>query len=533
MLFTGLLLFSCSDEFLEREPLGFVAPETFLNNEEELNMMVNGIYNQVDFMGVANTHFKNMNPYYNEALTDLVYGAQPWQGWTEFARGQGNSESNRVEWKWDRNYQGIARANSFLLAIEEKTELDPDIRKRGIAEAKFLRAWFYLDLISFYGDVPLLLVPGDLENSTPERTPVDQVRTQMLKDLDEAIPDLPKTYPNAEDAGRVTQGAALALKSRILLYGGEWAGAAAAAKEVMDLGVYSLFPDYNGLFLEKNEAQASNTEVIFQVYYTATTSPSAQNMMLMNWWPSFCPTLKAANSYYMANGLPITNPESGYDPENPFINRDPRFAMSIYYPGGPFKYAAMPNLKVFDFYMLGQTGFKCRKFVDEELEQSNLQRGQGENKIFMRYGEILLNYAEAQNEAVGPDATVYDAIDQLRNRVGMTTLSEAMPGLSKDEMREVIRNERLVELAFEGLRIFDIRRWKIGEEVMDDAIGLDNRFLKQNKYPGDGNGITATWYYVEKISDTRAFVPTRDYLWPIPQKEINANPNMTQNPGYN
>lgn len=526
------LVFGCSDDFLEKTPLGFVAPETFLNDDDQAQMMLNGIYNNIDFFGSSNG-YKRMSPYFNETLTDLTYGAQPWQGWTEFARGQGTSTSMRVGWKWDRNYQGISRANAFLETIATKTDLDADKVTRYIGEAKFLRAFYYLDLINFFGDVPLVLKSGDLDNSTPSRTPVAEVRGQMLKDLNDAISSLPLKYDDANDQGRITKGAAMSLKARFLLYNDQWADAAKTAKDVIDLEIYSLFPNYRELFLEKSEAQVSATEAIFEVFYTPTTNPSYHNMTLMAWWPAMLPTLKLANSYYMGNGLPITDPNSGYDPENPFMNRDPRLKMSIYYPGAHINMALWGWDRTFDNFLASITGFKNRKLVDEEMPGSMIGADQGTNKMFIRYGDVLLMYAEAQNEASGPDASVYDAIDQLRNRVGMKTLSEAMPGLSKEGMREVIRNERAIELVFEGLRINDIRRWRIGEEVMGDAIGLDSNFFNEDEYPGDNNGTTENWKYVEKVADVREFVPTRDYLWPIPQNEMDANPNMVQNPGYN
>jgi len=236
----------------------------------------------------------------------------------------------------------------------------------------------------------------------------------------------------------------------------------------------------------------------------------------------------------MANGLPITDPNSGYDPENPFMDRDPRFAASIYYPGQSMKLAmwgyTADTVRFEHLGIMGLGGFKPRKWINEGLVDIN--NTEGTNKLFIRYAEVLLTYAEAKNEASGPDASVYAAIDQLRNRVGMTTLSAAMSGLTKDKMREVIRNERRIELAFEGLRFPDIQRWKIGPQVMVNTLGLDATFLKRNAYPGDHKGITADWYYVTKVIDTRSFNPSRDYLWPIPRKEINSNKKMVQNPYY-
>jgi hypothetical protein len=301
----------------------------------------------------------------------------------------------------------------------------------------------------------------------------------------------------------------------------------------MDLNIYSLFPDYQGLFLQKNKS-LTEQEVMLQVFYTPNINPSYVYYPF-GVYPDFAPTLQFVNSYYMQNGLPVTDAHSGYDPENPFMNRDPRLKASVFYPGSLYlNYiikAPDPSISkdsiTIPQWLLNESGFRVKKIFDGTLTDITQE---GINTILLRYAEVLLTYAEAANEVDGPTPAVYDAIDQLRKRAGMTTLSQAMPGLSKDKMREVIRNERRVELAFEGLRWADIRRWKIAEKVMVDALGLDN--TKLVVYPGDGMGTTNMWQYQSIIVDHRTFNPNRDYLWPIPQSEMNSNHNMVQNPGY-
>ncbi len=530
----GILLFSCSEDFLNKDPLDFVSPDNYLTNETRLELLVNSIYNNIDFGGTS-TEYKRQYPFIYDVMSDNAWDYSTWEGATDFARGTVTANNSRVQWKWDENYQGIARANTVIEQIADKgDEIESDNKARYLAEAKFLRAYYYNDLINFYGDVPLILTPGDLDDAQPSRNPISEVLAQILQDLEDAAADLPLSYDDSGDQGRATKGAALALKARVLLYQSEWQKAADAAEACMDLNVYSLYPDYLGLFLEENETAVSASEAIFQVYYTPITNPSFFNMPLAGWWPSFQPTLQLVDSYYMKNGLPITDPNSGYDPENPFMDRDPRLYASLYYPGGPFHMAMWGMVEDTSRWehmgMLGLGGFHCRKWINEDLVDIN--NTEGTNKLFIRYAEVLLTYAEAKNEVSGPDASVYDAIDQLRNRAGMTTLSSAMPGLSKDEMREVIRNERRIELAFEGLRLSDIRRWRIGEEAFVNTTGYDSQFLKTYSYPGDYNGTTEDWHYVVIEYDQRSFNPSRDYLWPIPISEINSNKNMVQNPGY-
>lgn len=523
--------FSCSKSFLDEKPQDFISPDNYLTNEAQSKILLSGVYASLDFIGTSNENQK-MFPLQLETTTDDVYDSQPWHNTTEWARGQGNANSPWARWKWDLDFRGISRANVFIDGMEKATFPSAD-KNRYIAEAKFLRAWFYHDLVTYYGGVPLILLPGDLSNGFPLRNSKEEIITQILEDLDEAVPDLPTQYTADEDRGRITKGAALGLKARVLLYNEKWAEAALAAKEVMDLKVYNLFPDYHGLFLEQNEAGALQ-EIMLQVHYTPDIMPSFIYYPI-GVYPAFAPTLQLVNSYYMQNGLPITDTLSGFDPANPYMNRDPRLKASIFYPGSRYlNYiigAPDPNISTDSItiptWLLNESGFRAKKNFDGTLR--NVEK-EGRNKYFMRYGEMLLTYAEAINESEGPQ-NAYEAIDQLRRRVNMTTLSEAMPGLSKEQMRTVIRNERRIELAFEGVRWADIRRWKIAEQVMVDAIGYDNTKLKT--YPGDGLGLSPDWQYEPMVIDRRAFNAGRDYLWPIPQSEINANKNMIQNPGYN
>lgn len=528
----GILVHSCSENYLDTTPKDFITPATFLENEAQVEILLNGVYHQLDFGG-TNDADQKLNPFVFDNMTDNSVDLQPWHGTTAFAKGGVPANNKRVRWKWKRNYQGIARANTFIDLVSE-SPIESDKIPRYFAEAKFLRAWYYHDLVMFYGDVPLLLGKPDLADGQPSRTPKAEVITQILKDLDEAIPVLPLSYTGNEK-GKITKGAAIAFKARVLLFEERWNEAAAVAKECMDLGVYSLFSDYEGLFLEVNESAVSDSEAILEVFYTPNVNASFFQTPIMEWWPMVLPSLSMAEAYYMDNGLPITDPSSGYDPDNPYMNRDPRLYASIYYPGAPWRVEfwgrTAPDNRFQENWILGGTGFKPKKWMNDG-KQMDRWSGEGNNKIFLRYAEVLLTYAEAKNEASGPDASVYAAVDELRTRIGMTTLTDAMPGLSQAEMREVIRNERRVEFIYEGLRLNDIRRWKIGEEVMVDSEGYDHTYLKDQSYPGDGMGTTADWQYVRRIVDIRSFVAPRDYLWPIPQEEMDSNPNMTQNPGY-
>ena len=319
-----LTLFSSCDDFLEREPLDFVSPDNYLENENQAEKLLNGVYECL----MNHTANARLFPIHIATMTDDAFDPQPWHDTTEWPRGQGNANSAMPKLKWEQNYKGIARANVFINSVASAGFSSKNL-PRYIGEAKFLRAWYYTDLITFFGDVPLVLEPGDLTNSKPHRTPKELVVSQILKDLEEAIATLPVEYP--EDAlGRITKGAAMGLKSRVLLYQGDWANAAKAAKDVMDLNQYFLFPDYQGLFLEVNE-RAAGCEIMMRRCYTPKIDPSYLYYPLGE-WPAFAPTKQLADSYYMNDGLPISKSPK-YDAQNPHMNRDPRFAASLFYPG--------------------------------------------------------------------------------------------------------------------------------------------------------------------------------------------------------
>jgi hypothetical protein len=209
----------------------------------------------------------------------------------------------------------------------------------------------------------------------------------------------------------------------------------------------------------------------------------------------------------MKNGLPITDPASGYDPAHPYANRDPRLYQTIVYPGDTFMTVPVTPSR---FAITGY-GLKKYSIYDKGAPpsgKSDLKGGQSEtNYILLRYADVLLMYAEAKNEASGPDASVFSALNSVRSRAGLPAVSTA---LTQDSLRSVIRHERRVEFAGEGMYYNDIRRWKTAEQVLGQSI-----------YKYDGSKI-----------ETRKFNPARDYWWPIPQTEKDLNPNLTQNDGY-
>jgi hypothetical protein len=238
------------------------------------------------------------------------------------------------------------------------------------------------------------------------------------------------------------------------------------------------------------------------------------------------PTQELVNEYEMYNGKMISEPGSGYTPANPYYNRDPRFPGTIFFDG---LYWLTRKVQTYDGGLdrpkgygnassgETRTGYYMRKFLTGSSNETAYTANNHNFPIF-RYAEVLLNYAEAQNEINGPDATVYNAINAIRGRVGMPALPT---GLSQTDMRIRIRHERRVELAFESHRFFDIRRWKIAENVLNDSL---------HGIQGTLNGTTVT--YREVSVATSGFSAPKMYLYPIPYKEVVSNNNMIQNPNW-
>jgi len=443
---------------------------------------------------------------------------------------------------WGRSYRSIRECNYALTHIDSVQMSDA---KRTLlrAELRFIRAYRYHDLIRNYGGVVLMAekVYNLEDNLTDEtlftRSSIKESLDYAVAELDAAAKDLP--LANADktwDLGRATKGAALALKARLLLYAasplynaGTWANAAAAAKAVMDLNIYSLAPDYAKLFLTP-----SSGEIIFERLYTI----GARHVCLeisnapngYGGWAGNTPLQNLVDAYEMNNGKVITDPTSGYNAQTPYQSRDPRFYATILYNGASYRNSTV------DIYTPGgkdskdgpsnwnttKTGYYLRKFMNDNFPIDNPWNTAGlQPWIYIRYAEVLLNYAEAQNEAVGPDATVYAAVNQVRQRASVN--QPALPaGLTQVQMRDAIRRERQVELAFEEHRFYDVRRWKIANVTENvPAYGVDVTT----------NGATTT--YTRKVALSGRAFADKHYWLPIPRSEIlSSNGKLTQNTGY-
>jgi hypothetical protein len=461
---------------------------------------------------------------------------------------------------WAYYYAGIRKANIFVNNIG----VVPVMAKyKGYSqkyvwksEARFLRALFYFELVKRYGGVPLL---GDKvftisDNvSLPRNSFADCIKyiTSECDAIKDTLLTAPVDNPNA-DAHRVTKGAALALKARVLLYaasplfnGGNidaanpltgytdnslarWAAASAAAKDVMNLGAYSLPNDFKGVFLNQN-----NSEMILIRQTGSDNGIETANAPIG--FPGAAakgqtsPSQQLVDAFPMSNGLAITDPASGYDSNNPYANRDPRLTYTVFYNGARWLNSDLqlyeggqskPNTSL----QQTKTGYYMRKFMGNE-ENANSFQGHNADWLVIRYADVILGHAEAENEVNGATSDVYNDMISIRKRAGIAAGGNGLYGLkagmTKDEMRNAIHNERRIEFAFEESRYWDIRRWKTANVVMNQPL----QGMSINKI---GSSLT---YNIVTALDTKFNQPAM-YLYPIPYDEVLKNPNMKQNPGW-
>lgn len=521
LLAAVLLVAGC--DFLDTEPPGTLSEATFWQTEEDVRVATNDLYN----------YLYGQLLFDMSALSDEAVPNWQFDNLAEYARGQQTSESGfwNSWWPswWDRNYTGIRYANEVITNAEGVEEADPDMIAQHVAEARFMRAYLYLYQTLLFGDVPLITTPITLEEAEAvTRTPQEEIWNFVASELDAVADILPPSY-DGDDLGRVTSGAALAIKSRAMLYAGRYAEARDAAQAVMSTGRYDLYDSYETLFTPQAEY---NEEVILNKDFVRNTHPNQVNefiapkSLVSGRGQNFnVPVKKIVDAYEMANGMPIDAEGSGFDPRNPYVDRDPRLDYSVFVYGDE-----LPNGEIYDprpgfggaddieqSFETTNTGFNIEKYVGDECLDD--QYNCGVNIIVMRYAEVLLNYAEAKIELGEIDQSVYDAINQIRQRpdVNMPPIES---GKSQSELRDILRHERFVELAFEGQRFADVRRWGIAEEVLNGPVyGM--------RYVNEEDEVEVVRFNVYD----RYFDPNIHYLWPIPQKEIDLL-GLEQNPGY-
>ncbi|MGN6181367.1 MAG: RagB/SusD family nutrient uptake outer membrane protein [Mucilaginibacter sp.] len=500
---------SCQKNLLDKTPKDRLSPSTFYQNETQVKMALIGIYNAIQPNATPTQFFQF------DFESDNSYCQDSWQGSREIGEWQTTSNSWGPYAKWTQDYTIISRANEFIQDIAKATIGSSD-KAAMIGEAKFLRGYAYADLISYYGDVPLITSVLPLSEAYVSRTAKATVLNQILTDFTDAAAVLPTSYAST-DVGRATKGAALAYKAKILLYNQQWTASAQAALDVINMNTYSLYPDYASTF---DEAHEDNSEVIFDIQYIPTTQPQPwpSSALSLSVWPTANVTTDLVDAYYMTNGLPITNTASGYNPQNPYVNRDPRLAATVVLPGS--QWGSITYIPAND---VTPSGMRPRKYADIGIADPN---NCPLNTILMRYADVLLMRAEALIESGSTSQEIYTLIDQVRARVKMPKVEDVEgTGLSQTQLRSIVRHERRVEFAFEGTRYADMLRWQ-DASLVHDTYGYNKALLTN---PAN----SATWQFQEVKMETRTFDPKKGWLWPVPQADIDINKKLLpNNPGY-
>lgn len=532
---------SCKKDFLDPENPTAISSEKVWNNSSLVEMYINSIYNDVrgwDMQQVINSVSDESRVTYPSNVSYAI------------RRGDWSAVSNPMD-NWSNTYVTIRKCNEFFSRIDASSILD-DQKTEMKGEVRFLRAFFYFKMLKRYGGIPIITTPQALTDDLQVgRDSLDVCFNFITKQLDTASTELPENAVR----GKITEGAALALKGRVLLFYASplynesndmsrWKSAADANRAVIDLGKYELNPDFNAIWLDQS---GNNKEPIFEVDYKLPEKNHfldaiVKPLIVANNTAGYrCPLQNLVDAYPMKNGKSIFEPGSGYDPAHPYVGRDDQFYADIAYNGSIIKGTASgPPVKdiTLQIYKGGRdydqipgyqiyntiTGYFSIKSIDQSNTIYRGGYGSVQPWLEIRYAEVLLNYAEAQNEYLNaPDASVYEAINDIRKRAGI--LSDIPVGsLTKDSMQSLIRNTRYVELSYERKRYWDLRRWKLAVSVLNGKE-FDGAVITKES---DGS-----FSYDYESADPQPGV-FLDYMYfmPIPQSEITKDKNLKQNPGW-
>lgn len=552
----ALMLTSCNDSFLDRIPHDALTDANYWQTETHLS-------------SVANTFTSSLSGKDWLNKTEIMADSAPWSvttAWRTIGGGYFTSDASQINSVWSAAYTGIGRTNYFLNNYQRATGVKEEVRERYAAEAYFYRAYNYWILTSLFGDVPL--ITSELNVESPDvfrgRDARKDVIDRITKDLEDHYKALPEyVAAGSSDFGRVSQCAALALLSRIYLYNGRYEDAVSACERAMSSTYYKLYStghpdvDYVNLFNYTGRASRNpaNKETLIAFVYNydlGESSRTSHNLSRECWVPNdyarFTPTASMIECYLTKDGK-IWDPNSATSYEDVFKDRDPRMTQSILAPGTKweggesgdmlstdktvFTYPKFDNSK--DGCM-SYTGYYMRKYVEPSTVKDV---GHDDNDIVLiRYAEVLLNYAEAK-EQLGTltQSDIDKTINLLRDRVGMVhlNLSEIPAG---SDIRTEIRRERRVELFFEGHRYFDIIRWKQGEILGEDLLGVRKDYLDPARLK-EGIIGNLKWKTVNGkeylvLESGRTFDPEKNYLLPVPFTQMQLNPQLApNNPGWN
>ncbi|MDR1724219.1 MAG: RagB/SusD family nutrient uptake outer membrane protein [Tannerella sp.] len=536
LLLSLLFPVSCADQ-LDKSPTNQFDNATFWTNETNALIGLTAVYRgglSYDFQTAPTDWWSYAGLAFMELATDNAYDRRGNSSTlNRLTDGTLLPNNNVLLSFWTGSYKKITVANDFLDHIE-LVPIDQSKISRFKAEARFLRACQYFYLSQHFGSVPLVTkILTSEEANTVQKASKSEIESFVESEFKDAITDLPryKDIP-ASEIGRVSKQAALAFLGRLYLAQKKYREAADTYKQIIDFGDNTIDPDYSGLFTPANENSKEN---IFSMQFIEVKAPNYLPQhaypAIAGGWHFINPLEDLAVNYDFIDGTPFSYDDTRFNLNNRAENRDPRFAYSFLWDGCTF------GGKIYDCHpdhassvdqltvskQATRTGYGLRKFFDESFS-GDLATGYGGNMPIIRYAEVLLSYLEAIMEAGDPISQ--SLLDETINKVRGRT-SVKMPSITEtntDKLRPVLRKERRIELAFEGIRLWDILRWGIAGEVLKgDFWGAP--FPDSTGSLNLPNGYTKDPYSRWWVT-TKNFRTGQDELWPIPETETNINPNL-------
>ncbi len=504
IIFFAIAFTSCSKNYLDKHSLVQLGETNFWQNEQDATLGINGIYDVLQDRALYSGNLNGtagLTMY--DGFGDNVFNNYKFEGPGNFVEANIDPSNVLFNVLWVSSYKGIARANTAIENIPKipAGNISATAKQNLLGQAYFLRALFYMNLAIYYKDVPLILKVQSLGEAYVPKNTYQEVSDQIIKDLNEAVNGLPVSYA-AEQYGYATKGAALGLLARFHLYNKNYQAVLDATNAMLPLG-YTLNPSYSQLFTEQGEF---SKEIVFSVRFNQDVSNNSELFSA-----TFAgipkvdeqPMKNLVNDYYCTDGKPITSSPL-YNAATPKANRDPRVVASVYFRNDVF---LIDINKIF-------TGNTATTFGRKKYTRNNNTSSTGvavfnpggQDFIILRYADVLLMRAEAMIE-LGQLSTAYPLINQVRARVSMPTVESVEgAGLSQAALRNIVRHERRVELAFEGLRFFDLKRW----------------------------GDVQQSYLRATADNVAGYRPTyrgaKSEEFPIPLSELSANASLVQNP---
>ncbi|WP_234567314.1 RagB/SusD family nutrient uptake outer membrane protein [Rhodohalobacter sp. 614A] len=481
LIFLAVASWGCEDQILNKQSPNEVTAVNFYKTEDDAVAAINAVYDALQYRGLFKNSYWSIGDITSDDADKGDGGKSDGPAWWEFDLFDIKSTNSLLADSWADSYTGIYRANIALERIPA-IDMDESLKNRLIGEAKFLRGYYYFWLVRLFGDVPLITEPQSLGDLKVSRTAKAQIYDLIIRDMSEAAAVLPTTYSDG-DLGRITKGAANGMLAKVYMWQKDWQQAANYSKQVIDSGVYSLLENYADNFEEEFE---NGSESIFEAQFMKGGPNGA-------WGNGSDGTIHHISIAPRNSGTPGLE-GWGFDmPTQDLVDEfeegDPRLEATVLMEGSTIQGGKVYNPE------WSSTGYNTRKYLvkrDGFIEDGS---DSPVNVRVMRYSEVLLNYAEALNE-LGRTGEAYPYVNQVRERVGLAPLAS---GMSQDAFRDAVYHERRVELAQEGHRWWDLVRTDRALEVMS-AKGSN--------------------------------IQQHHLIFPIPQSEIDVNPELTQNPGY-